>query len=150
MHLLVYWPPVSVHRYQLSGKENAQVRANRKMSGAYKEVWGGCPRKTLQGGVADWQEVINGTIRILWCRPPARAARASGRWSYVLIMRHGKVITKAVGKRESVEGMQERHEVFKGEQIHLESCIFSGGKESSQKQRRGSGVYKVLDTLGDG
>lgn len=36
-----------------------------------------------------------------------------------------------VGKRASVEGMQERHEVFKSKRINLKICIFSGGKESS-------------------
>lgn len=150
VHLFVYWPPVSVHCYQLSGKENAQVRGNRRRNGADQEVWGGCPRQRPEGGVADWQEVIIGTIQVLWCRPPASAARTSGRWSYVLMMRHGKVITKVVGKRESVGGMQERHEVFRNEQIHLKSCIFSGGKESSWKQRKGSGIYKVLDIPEDG
>lgn len=68
-----------MHCCQLSGEGTAQVRANRKKSGADKEVWGGCPRLRLEGGVADWQEVINGTIQILWNRPPASAERASGR-----------------------------------------------------------------------
>lgn len=63
---------------------------------------------------------------------------------------YGKVTTKVVDKRESVEGMQERHEEFKSEQINLKSCIFSGGKESSWKQRNGSGIYEVLDILEDG
>lgn len=57
MHLFVYWPPVSVHCYQLSGEEDAQVRADRKRSGADKEVWGGWSRQRLEGRVADWQKV---------------------------------------------------------------------------------------------
>jgi len=40
-----------------------------------------------------------------------------------------------VDKRESVERMQERYDVSKNEQIHLESCIISGRKESGGKQR---------------
>lgn len=82
-----------MHCYQLSGEEDAQVRANRKRSGADKEVWGGSQQR-LERGVADWQEVIDGTIQILWSRPPASAARARGRWSYVLMMRHAKVMAK--------------------------------------------------------
>lgn len=35
---------------------------------------------------------------------------------------YGKIIIKVVGKKESVEGMQERHEVFKSEQIHLKTA----------------------------
>lgn len=66
---------------------------------------------------------------------------------------YGKIVIKVVGKKESVDasqGMQERHEVFQSEQIRLKSCIFDGGKESSWRQSRGSGIYKVLDILEDG
>lgn len=53
-----------MHCYQLSGEENAQVRADRKRSGADKEVWGGCPRQRLEGKSSRLAGSGTGNLRV--------------------------------------------------------------------------------------
>lgn len=151
----MYWPPVSVHCYQLSGEEDAQVRADRKRSGADKEVWGGWSRQRLEGRVADWQKVELG----IWDYPDIVEQTSSqcskSKWEMELCaddetcQSYGKVIIKVMGERELVRGCKRDMKCSRVNKF-IWKAAYLVGKESSWKQRRGSGIYKVIDILEDG